>query len=111
FFLRGSFPFQANCITRAPAASAIAWVPSVLPESTTTASCPNETLARQSRRFAASFLTGTSTDNGARASDRSLIGCSGASCPRAPGFRQRCFEVLRPSSQLPVHQQLLLRQL
>src|SRR2546430_4317247 len=37
---------------------------SVLAESTTTISCAKATLARQSRRFAASFLTGTSTDSG-----------------------------------------------
>jgi len=63
-----------NCTTLAPAASAIACVPSVLSESTTTISLANETLARQSRRFAASFLTGTSTDNGAGASDRWFFG-------------------------------------
>ena len=43
------------------------------PESTTTISCPNDTLARHSRRFAASFFTGTSTDKGTRASRCSLI--------------------------------------
>ncbi len=44
--LARQFPFQTNCTTRAPAASAIACVPSVLAESTTTISCANETLPR-----------------------------------------------------------------
>src|SRR6266516_3845137 len=111
FFFRGNFPFHENCTTCVPAAVAISCVPSVLAESTTTISSANETLARQSRRFAASFLTGTSTDNGARALDRSLIDLSRASCFRAPDFPRRCFEVLHPSSRPRVHQQLLPHQL
>ena len=73
FFFRGRLPFQMNCTTRAPAPAAIAGVPSVLAESTTTISSANETPEIQSRTFAASFLTGISTDKGAFAIDKLLI--------------------------------------
>src|SRR5205823_2413102 len=57
-FLRGNLPFHSNWSTRYPAASAM---PPVFSESTTTISCAKDRLATHSRRFAASFLTGTST--------------------------------------------------
>src|SRR5438874_4221028 len=111
FFFRGKFPFQTNCTTRAPAALAIDGVPSVLAESTTTISSANETLARQSRRLAASFLTGTSTDKGARASDCSFIELSRVFSLRAPGFRPQWSKVSHLSSPPLVHQRSLLRRL
>src|SRR6266542_551701 len=56
FFFRGNFPFQPNCTTRAPASSAIACVPSVLAESTTTISSANEAPTRApARRLARSL--------------------------------------------------------
>ena len=59
---RGSFPFHANFINPSPCYLRDRLrCSSVLPESTHHDLCANETLARQSRKFAASFLTGTST--------------------------------------------------
>jgi hypothetical protein len=66
FFFFGNFPSQTKSMTLAPREAAISWVPSELPESTTTISSAKLADSMQALMLSRSFLVGIRTEMGQR---------------------------------------------